>query len=277
CMALPLVGEPNVPGGEFRVNQTTTLIRQMHPTAAFDGAGNSLLVWEHEVAGIKGRFFGADGVAAGSELTLVANSAVSVPFQGTVATRKDPVAAFLPNGSFFLFWTEQFSYQSVALFIQSVQIQESDVYGQRFDHSVKSVGARIRVTTATAVAQSLPKVQARANDLVVIWQSDHRDSGVIDQAIYGQRVDFSGHLVGSEFRATGASIQALSPALAAAPSGKFIVAWEANDAQGKGVFAQLFDASATAVGSDFQVNTDTALDQRRPAVAADHSGNFMVV
>jgi len=50
-----------------------------------------------------------------------------------------------------------------------------------------------------------------------------------------------------------------------------------QDGEGWGVYGQRFDASGTAVGQEFQVNTTTSGDQLLARVATDASGNFTVV
>ena len=69
------------------------------------------------------------------------------------------------------------------------------------------------------------------------------------------------------------------PGIAADGSGNFVVVWESNgqDGSGRGVFGQRYDSAGLRVGSEFQVNGYTTSYQDRPAVAADGSGNFVVV
>jgi hypothetical protein len=61
-------------------------------------------------------------------------------------------------------------------------------------------------------------------------------------------------------------------------SGNFVVVWSSSggDGSGSGVFGQLFTAGGSPVGSNFQVNTYTTLNQSSPAVAANLSGEFVV-
>lgn len=60
--------------------------------------------------------------------------------------------------------------------------------------------------------------------------------------------------------------------------GGFVVVWvsDGQDSSEKGIFAQLFDASGTRVGEEFQVNSHTSGDQWQPAVASFDSGGFVV-
>jgi hypothetical protein len=69
------------------------------------------------------------------------------------------------------------------------------------------------------------------------------------------------------------------PAITVDGAGNFIAVWHNRfqDPLGDGVFGQRLDNAGTLVGSEFQVNTYTTDDQREPAVAADGTGNFVVV
>jgi hypothetical protein len=61
-------------------------------------------------------------------------------------------------------------------------------------------------------------------------------------------------------------------------AGNFVVVWQsaAQDGSGYGIFGQRFAASGAPAGAEFRVNTFTTLDQSRPSVALDSSGNFVV-
>ena len=68
-----------------------------------------------------------------------------------------------------------------------------------------------------------------------------------------------------------------SPSIAATSSGGFVVVWTGPDGDGSGVFGRRFDQAGAPLGPDFPVNTLTTSDQSEPSVAADDSGNFVVV
>src|SRR6266540_2050668 len=89
-----------------------------------------------------------------------------------------------------------------------------------------------------------------------------------------------GNPVGPEFRVNTYTTSAqFVPFVSADPSGNFVVAWTSANQDGdqNGVFAQRYAASGAALGTEFRVNTFTAGYQAEPAVAADASGNFVVV
>ena len=90
---------------------------------------------------------------------------------------------------------------------------------------------------------------------------------------------------GSEFRVnTYTTGQQINPSVGMDSAGDFVIAWESKsfsanpeDGSGVGVYAQRqHNSSGVAVGSQFQVNTYTAGNQKDPAVAMDSAGDFVI-
>lgn len=69
------------------------------------------------------------------------------------------------------------------------------------------------------------------------------------------------------------------PSIATDGQGRFIVVWqsEGQDGDELGVFGRRLDAQGNPIGDEFQVNTYTTGSQGAPEVAADTTGNFIVV
>ncbi|HEU64504.1 hypothetical protein LCGC14_2430530 [marine sediment metagenome] len=59
-------------------------------------------------------------------------------------------------------------------------------------------------------------------------------------------------------------------------SGKFLVAWESKDQNGKVLYGQLFNADGTKSNSEFQVNTYTKNTQAKTSVESLSDGGFEV-
>ncbi len=70
----------------------------------------------------------------------------------------------------------------------------------------------------------------------------------------------------------------VDPSVAIDADGDHVVVWASDnqDGNGKGIYAQRYDATGAAVGGEFRVNTTTAGDQVRSAVSMDSNGNFIV-
>src|SRR5262249_20769519 len=133
------------------------------------------------------------------------------------------------------------------------------VYGQRYNAYGVPQGSEFRANTYTLSDQSAPAVAMGADgDYVVAWQSYQDGAG---NGILGQRYSAAGVAQGSEFRAnTYTTGNQTAPAVALDADGNFVVAWMSSsgqDGDGYGVYAQRYNASGVAQGSEFQVNTYT--------------------
>ena len=82
---------------------------------------------------------------------------------------------------------------------------------------------------------------------------------------------------GSEFLVNTYTISTQRlPAVAAGGNGDFVVVWESDGQDGNplhpGVFGQRFASAGVALGSEFQVNVATLLNQDRPKRCGDCRG-----
>ena len=248
-------------GSEFQVNTGTASFATL-PSAAFDGSGGFVVVWDNDTSS-QGQRFDSNGAKVGSELT--------------VPGRSPQVAA-----------------DATGNFVVVSSINKGDLVGQRFDGSSTPVGSQFVVGghTVSGTVTTWPDhpaiVMSSAGDFVVVWDVDLYSSypgGGRPQDttlnVYGQRFDKSASKVGSRFQVntyTSASNVGL-PAIAADRGGNFVVVWKTyfQDGSSDGVFGQRFDSSAAKVGPEFPVNTYTSGNQTEPSVAVDRDGNFLVV
>ena len=147
------------------------------------------------------------------------------------------------------------------------------------------VGSEFQVNTYTTSTQHHPSVAATADGgFVVVWESDgSAGSDSSSFSVQGQRYDASGAAVGGEFQVnTFTTSYQVRPSVALDADGDFVVVWTSDGSAGSdsssySVQGQRYDASGSAVGGEFQVNTHTASNQDHPSVAADADGDFVVV
>jgi hypothetical protein len=138
------------------------------------------------------------------------------------------------------------------------------------------VGPEFRVNTWTTYLQARPSVAADpAGNFVVVWESEPHDSV---KEVFAQRFGDTGTPVGQEFRVnTYVPGNHNLTSVAVDPTGNFTVVWTMLDGLSNGVFGRRYGSSGVPLGNEFRVNTYTASSQFGPAVAADSSGNFVVV
>ena len=270
--AAPTMGQPQFAGAEFRVNGNSgTTLR--NPAVAFSAGGSAVVVWQDERNGLRGRFYDRNGSPLTDELALVANQTLSgLPAHGVEVIRQDASVAFLASGELVVAWTEEKDNVSADILFESRQVIDRNVFAQRFSAAGVPQGTPARLNAAVAGYQSLPKVLVRGGGLdpFVVWQTE---SGIFGRAFRAEK----GKAVGPELKINTLPGPAGNPAIAADAAGNFLVSWEAPDGSSQGVYARLFDRTATPKGSEFLVNSTVEGLQRRPAVTAVKSGGWLVV
>ena len=250
-------------GGEFQVNTYTTGY-QSYPSVSLDAAGNFVVVWEHSpdggVQSIYGQMFSADGTRQGNDFLV--NTF-------TEGSQSSPVVSLDATGNFVVVWTSCCPDGS-----------SSSVAGRRFLAGGVPVGDEFQINTYTTGIQARPDISLDVDgDFVVVWQGANQDlDGSV--AIRGQRFSAGGAPLGGEFQvnAYGTGDQKY-PSVGADADGDFVVSWQSPDQDGDGltVMARRFSSEGTSQGDDFQVNTYTTGDQRKPDVSLDADGNFVIV
>ena len=154
------------------------------------------------------------------------------------------------------------------------------IAARRFDASGSPVGADFLANSYTTGFQLFADVAVDLNgDFVVVWDDASTIATAPGAAVFGQRFDASGNRLGGEFQVNSYTTGPQRfPSISVSPAGGFVVAWSSPDGSGYGMSARRFDASGTAAGSDFVVNTYTTGVQNGVfgQVAHDAHGNFVV-
>jgi hypothetical protein len=212
-------------GPEFRVNSYTTQDQMVFFRAvASDPVGSFVVVWESfsqdgSNYGIFGQRFTAVGSPLGPEFRVNTH---------TADVQRYPSVAVDGSGNFVVVW-ESFL-QDGSLF---------GVFGQRFTSSGAPLGLEFRVNTLTAGSQAGASLGIDpSGNFVVVWRSQDGSA----YGSFGQRYSSSGAPLGPEFRVntytTGGNA---GPAVAADPSGTFVVAWMSEqDGSFYGVYGQRY-------------------------------------
>ncbi|MFN8577223.1 MAG: pentapeptide repeat-containing protein [Candidatus Sericytochromatia bacterium] len=153
-----------------------------------------------------------------------------------------------------------------------------EIYAQRYNSSGIAQGSEFQVNTYTTDFQQNPSIAMNSTgNFVVTWESYNQDSNGFE--IYAQRYNSLGQAQGSEFKVNSYTTNAQSnPSLAMDSTGNFVIAWESNGQDGSvyGVYAQRYNSSGIAQGSEFQVNTYITNNQQKPSITMDSTGNFVI-
>jgi len=158
---------------------------------------------------------------------------------------------------------------------QSIQVR-------RYDAAGVPLAAEFQVNEYTTGGQASASVAVDGTGgFVVVWTSNQGDGTDPSGSVRGRRFDATGAPLGGDFQVntyvTGSQYAA---DVAAAADGSFVVVWtsesSATDASAASVHGQRYDATGSADGAEFQVNTYTTNYQVQPAVGMTGSGSFVV-
>jgi hypothetical protein len=253
-----LLGQPT--GGDFLVSapQGTSL----SPSATALGNGDFVAAWStfSGTAGLDvvGRVFDAAGNARSNPFTLSANTALD---------QEAVEVATLANGNFVATWQSRQSGAS------------ADVYARLFNASGVAISNEILVNTNTDFDQTNPEVAALAGGgFVVTYESIELDRG---SQINYKVFDAAGNPVSVELAASdGTERQHLAPSVAGLANTAFVITWDAQQALGSNVpadvYGRIFFPGGGAATDAFAVNTNTAGQQFDASVSASQQGNFLV-
>jgi Ca2+-binding RTX toxin-like protein len=145
-------------------------------------------------------------------------------------------------------------------------------------------GADTLVNSQTEFDQRTPDVASLpGGGYVVVWGDSSLAGGDSSgTGVKGQRFDSQGNRLGGEFLVNSTiTANQSAAAVAALPSGRFVVTWSDSSATGgdtsaSAVRGQLFEADGTRVGGEFLINSVTAGSQSTSAVTALAGGGFAV-
>ncbi len=148
------------------------------PSIAMDKDGNFVVAWDGDpnlasLDDIHARRYGFDGTAIGEQFTV--NTTIEGPQQ-------NPQAAINDRGQFIIVWDSKID----------PNVNERDIFAQRYDSSGRPLGDEFQVNTYMADDQKRPSVAMTENrKFVMAWQSYGQDGS--NYGIFGQ----TGQMVGS--------------------------------------------------------------------------------
>lgn len=140
-------------------------------------------------------------------------------------------------------------------------------------------GPDIPLNATTAGNQEDPDLAPLpGGGFVAVWRSATQGPGS-KNAIVMRRFDAAGAPLSAEALVnTNANNEQRNPVVAAAPGGRFVVAWQTfQSGSGIETRARAYDATGAPESAEVNVNTTTALNQRDPDVAMTADGSFVVV
>ena len=154
-----------------------------------------------------------------------------------------------------------------------------NVHAQRFNAAGVPQGDQFQVNARASNEEQEATVSMNANGtFVVTWTN--KDATTDSADVYAKLYNADGTPKGDELLVNSyTGDDQRNPSVAINSADGFVVTWSSRnqDGDGWGVFGKQFDSSGEAVGSEFQINSNSVGDQMYSRVATDASGNFTVI
>ncbi|MCI5041621.1 MAG: hypothetical protein MRY81_18295, partial [Donghicola eburneus] len=254
-------------GSEFRINTFTTGAQQRARTTALDDGG-FVVAWnsfeqDGSFYGVYAQRYAADGTRVGAEFRVNTT---------TESSQSQPYLLALPDGGYLITWSGL-----------TQDAGEQGVSAQRYDATGAAVGGEFRVTGSNPDNQTQSSLALLSNGQVLItWQSG--PSGNADNPdwvdIFARFYDPATGQMGPEFIVNTYTHNLQSnPVVAPLSNGGFVIVWRGayhQDGDAGGLFAQIFDATGTPVGTEFQANPIGNGHQFDHGVTGLSDGGFFV-
>jgi hypothetical protein len=245
---------PLIPS-ELKVNTSDGGAETVPDVAAFDTAGNFVVVWQGKDpngAGILAQFFNGNGGLVGSE------KIVNVK---TTGDQTSPRVKVLANGDGIMAWRGS----------------DGNVWARKYDSAGNALtfSGELVHNQVMELEQGAPVGAAQSDTgYVLAWESGVAGN---DVNIKARRFGPDGKPLANEFavNTTTADLQGL-PTIGTSTNGNFVVAWQSSmqDGDVDGVFFRRFLADGTPASAELQANQTTQYEQYEPAIAVDRSAGF---
>src|SRR6056297_588522 len=284
CVGLLFIfwrGHMNSPLLPETLVNSITVGNQSNPKVATLLDGSYVIVWESagqdgSGSSVVAQRFTAAGERIGNEFLVNSNQ---------TGDQRDVSVTGTDDGGFVIVW-EGVNQDDPGSF-------DTGIFGQRYDAGGLPAGEEFQVNAVnTSSTQFEPEVASiPGGGFAVTYQDDLGDGS--SDGIRVRFYDAAGVPTGSDVQVnTEVSGNQYDPAIgtiqaSADPNGLtnggVVVVWTsptsgtAGDGSSDGVFAQIYDNTGAAVGTEFLVNTQTTGGQRDASVAGLAGGRFVVV
>lgn len=234
---------------------------EVHPSVAMRADGSFLAAYRGDgrdgsSGSIMASFFDMYGNRVGDEFL------VNEHYSGD---QYKPLITLTPSGDFMVAWTSS-----------SQDAGTSGIYARRVNAS-GAVGSEFRINVLPQGDQYLGDLVTLTDGTVVAAYFGNPDA-TNGYDVFVRRFTPEGQPLGGELRVNSFATDSQdSPDIIATEDGGFVVAWQSlgQDGSSYGIYAQRFNATGAALGSEFLVNSVTAGAQSYPHLAAH--GNLLTV
>jgi hypothetical protein len=237
---------------------------QFSPAVSSTSGGDFVVAWVKSATwlgpfsptGIFARRFDTNGNALGSDFQIN---------ESTLGDHGGPVVSHLASGDFVVLWSGCHGLQPNSCdYGVSPPGDEYDILARMFDENGQALGSEFFINSHTIDSQRVPKVLPLADGrFLAAWQSYSGAPAYYD--IHARIFTAAGMPDTAEFVVNsyttgwqeGAAVTALS-------GGGFLIAWAGDGGQGSATYAQSFDSSGAATGTEWRVDSFATQNQGNP-------------
>ncbi|MBB6523477.1 Ig-like domain-containing protein [Pseudoteredinibacter isoporae] len=150
------------------------------------------------------------------------------------------------------------------------------IYAQRYDENNQAVGPETQINVYTDSNQQSPSISDLPNGgYVISWMSHGQDGS--GEGVYMRVFDAAGEAISGDVRVSDSTIgHQANPSITTLSDGRFIVSWDAQNANGiPQATAKLFDSEGNALSAEFSLS-DSSNPQFQTHISATADGGFAV-
>jgi hypothetical protein len=196
--------------------------------------------------------------------SAIAPQGTEYPIVGRLAgDQTKPQLAIGPSGG-FLVWQDN-----------ATDGDGLGVSARRLNSNLTPSFGAVRVNVNGVGDQENPQVALLPNGgAVFVWQGGKQGF----QKVYARFMTSANVFVAGDVAVSSYAGQQINPVVAGLPDGSVVISWASfgQDGDMQGVFAQRFSSLGAKLGTEFQVNQTTDLNQRTPAIAVLDKGWFLL-
>jgi hypothetical protein len=252
-------GNPRGPSFPVSTDADAT---NVSPVVGVGPDGGFVVVWQGTKGGewdVFGRRYAPDGAPLSEPVPMTFDAAPDA---------RDPSVAMAPDGSLLVAW------MTPGVDLSGGAAGDGSGYGvfaRRFGPDLAPLGDVVPVNVHTDGDQLFPAVAAaRDGSFLVTWEGAAQDGD--GAGVFARRLGADGKPASDEFQVnTFTAGDQGNPSVAAAPDGRFLVAWQsaAQDGSGFGVYGQMFAADPPAEDPPTVSVADAAVTEGDPGATAD--------
>jgi hypothetical protein len=244
---------------DHKVNDDKDRCLQYLPSIAVNRSGTYIIAWQDGRSGLVDiyaqRF---DSLWNAIDSNTLINDDDSSSYQN------NPSIAIADDGSYVMAWTDN-------------RNGNTDIYAQRFDMSGNAIDSNILINDDIGFSYQYNPSVAMTSDgtYIIAWQDRRSDN----YDIYVQYFDASGNAIGPNtiINDDDSSFYQSDPSIAMIDNGSYLISWRDYRNDNPDIYAQRFDASGNAIGSNILINDDVGnSDQYDPSVALNNDGTYVI-